>query len=387
MIGDCKLIRNSTPRSGISMRHFLWLALLTTTTAVQGQISAPILVLEASSGYEATRRYAGETVPGRATELGFKQAGQVSEVLVDVGSRVTVGEPLARLDARTLKAQLATADADIAVAKAAVQAAGAQLLLARNNERRLHRLRETGHTPQQLYDEAKLALDVKLADRQVAKAQLARVIASRNMAQIALSEAVIYAPFPGTIQSRYLDEGTQILPGQAALRLVATDQVEVHVGIPSKIAATLLTTGRIEQADKNYQVLWQGRELTARLRSVLPEIDATTRTQKAVFTVTANDLPLGAVVELTLANFVSQPGFWVPLAALVESERGLWGAYVIAEDNTAQRRLVEIIHNNGEQVFVRGTLQAGERLIRDGVHRIVPGQAVTPAGMEVAHAR
>jgi len=33
----------------------------------------------------------------------------------------------------------------------------------------------------------------------------------------------------------------------------------------------------------------------------------------------------------------------------------------------------------GERVFVRGGLRDGDRLIRTGVHRIVPGARVVPA--------
>ncbi len=340
----------------------------------QSNVSASIVILEAAPGFESKRTYAGQTVAARSSELGFKRAGQITHVYVDIGTKIEAGAPLAQLDVASAKATLHTADADIAVANAALAAAEAQLRLARNTERRFHRLRAEGHTPQQVYDEARLNLEIKLADRSVAKAQLARVKANRRIAQIALDDATLYAPFSGTIQARHVDEGTQVLPGQSALRIVESGQVEVHIGIPSRAAAML-------QDDQTYQLDWQDETFTAQLTSVLPEIDPTTRTQTAVLTTQAHHLPLGSVVELHLHNFIASPGFWVPMSALVESERGLWGAYVVNQNNVAERRLVEVVHTEADRVFVRGTLTQGERLVSSGVHRIVPGQVVNPIGV------
>ena len=40
-------------------------------------------------------------------------------------------------------------------------------------------------------------------------------------------------------------------------------------------------------------------------------------------------------------------------------------------------RAVEVIHTDGETAVVRGAIYAGERIVTEGVHRIVPGQRVT----------
>ncbi|MGK7927765.1 MAG: efflux RND transporter periplasmic adaptor subunit, partial [Spirulina sp.] len=37
---------------------------------------------------------------------------------------------------------------------------------------------------------------------------------------------------------------------------------------------------------------------------------------------------------------------------------------------------VEVLNTDGDRVLVRGTLQAGDRVILDGTHRIVSGQWV-----------
>ena len=157
--------------------------------------------------------------------------------------------------------------------------------------------------------------------------------------------------------------------GQAILRLVESDQIEARIGVPESVASSL------EPGDE-YQILWEGRSNAAVLKTVLPEINPATRTLTAVFTLSNQRLPLGAVVELALETQVPTPGYWLPLTALTESDRGLWGVFVIRDDSSVERRLVEIIHAEANQAYVRGTLNPGERVVKTGVQRIVPGQRV-----------
>jgi hypothetical protein len=59
-------------------------------------------------------------------------------------------------------------------------------------------------------------------------------------------------------------------------------------------------------------------------------------------------------------------------------DRGLWGLFIIDPENTVQRRLVEIVHNEGDRAFVRGLLSASDRVVASGTQRIVQGQRVIP---------
>ena len=50
------------------------------------------------------------------------------------------------------------------------------------------------------------------------------------------------------------------------------------------------------------------------------------------------------------------------------------------EDDTyqVQPKAVEILHQESDRALVQGTLQAGDRIVSNGVHRLVPGQRVRP---------
>ena len=85
-------------------------------------------------------------------------------------------------------------------------------------------------------------------------------------------------------------------------------------------------------------------------------------------------------------------GFWLPLTALTESSRGLWACFVVdalgdgrggsAATHTLARRELEVLHTDGNRVYVRGTLQDGEQVVSEGLQRLVPGQRVRLAASD-----
>jgi len=72
---------------------------------VAAALPVEVITVEAVSAYTTQRQYSGELVAGRSSALGFERPGTVVEILVDEGDRVVAGQPLARLDTRTLAAQ------------------------------------------------------------------------------------------------------------------------------------------------------------------------------------------------------------------------------------------------------------------------------------------
>lgn len=345
--------------------------LLMFASSAHAEINVSVFNVVAEQSYQSNRVYAGRTAATRAAELGFKRGGEIAQMQVDLGDVVATGDTLAKLDTASINAQLTQAAAEVSLARANLEALVAEAELATNTEQRFRTLREQGHASVQVYDETRLALRAKQAQLNVARANLERALAAQKSVEVELREAVIRAPFPGTIQARYVDEGTQIRSGEAALRLVEDAHREAHVGIPADIAQRMVP-------GQTYQVSWQNQTYAASLNAVLPEVDPATRTLTAVFTLTGIDIPLGSTVEVAINEAVDAPGFWLPLSALTEADRGLWGVYVVNAEQIVERRLIEIVHSEADRVFVRGTLRTDDRVVATGVQRIVPGQVVNP---------
>ena len=369
--------------------------------------------------YTTEREYTGELVAGRSSVLGFELAGTVVSILVDEGDRVGAGQPLAQLDTRALEAQRQQLEAqrqealallqelqagprreDIAAADAAVAELEQEVELARLQRDRRESLYAEGAIAREELDQetySTTALEKRLAQAQSELAELeagtrqeqldaqsARVSqldARLQQIDVDLEKSVLYAPFDGTISTRSMDEGVVAGSGQAVLSLVETGPLEARVGIPPAVADTL-------NVGSEQTVRLGDRTYTASLTALLPELDMTSRTVIAVLQLPEADLTVGQTVRLVLAETQAAEGFWLPTTALVPGERGLWSIYVLTEPTaeppggalpdtyTVGRRELEVMHTEGDRALVRGTLQAGERVIASGTHRIVPGETV-----------
>ena len=344
--------------------------------AVFADLTVSYITVVPQASFATNRIYAGTSKAARRSDLGFKRGGEVASVQVDLGDSVDAGQLLAQLDTRALESNLRQAQSEQVLAVANQRSARAETELAANTERRVRTLRANGNVSQQAFDEAFLKYQASRAQLAVAQATLGRAKALVEAMEVALTEATILAPFAGVIQARLVDEGSQITPGAPALSLVETRKREAHIGIPESAVANL-------SLGETYTVKWQNVTARANLRSVLPEVNPNTRTATAIFTFTDDRIPLGAVVELSLRQQVEGAGFWVPIDALTAMDRGLWGLFIIDVENTVQRRLVEVVHNEGDRAFVRGLLTANDRVVATGTQRIVPGQRVIPAPIEM----
>ena len=324
-------------------------------------MAVQVAPVELVSAFTLNETYSGLAEARRNSALGFSSGGRIETIAVDVGDRVKRGSILASLDTRGLRAQLASASAVVDEARAAHA-------LALSTVERRRTLKLQGHVSQQAVDEAEAQANTALARVEAAKAQ-----ADIFRVQIDLSR--ITAPFDGVVTARMSDEGAIAGAGQPILDLVEAAHLEARIGLPANSAARLIPGDAYTlQADTG--------AVEAVLRSVTGVIDPAQRTVAAVFEINdAEIVASGAVVRLTMERDIDEPGFWVPVKALSTASRGLWTIYVAEPTDSGWQvasRPVEMVHTDGDRAFVRGAVTAGERVITDGLQRIVPGLPVEP---------
>ena len=393
------------------------------TAEVTSALPVDVTVAEAVNSYTTERTYTGELVAERSSNLGFERTGSVATLLVDEGDRVVAGQPLARLDTRALIAQREQVEAqrqtalaqlrelqagprseDIATAAAAVAEIEQELALARLQRDRRADLYAQGAVSREEFDQESFrtgALESRLAQAQSQLAELeagtrieqldaqaARVSqleSSLGQIDVELDKSMLIAPFEGEVNSRLVDEGTIINPGQTVLELVAVGPREIRIGVPPAVADRL-------RVGSKQQIIVGDRTTTATLTALLPQLEATSRTVTAILQVPSSDLTLGQTVRLVIEETQPAEGIWLPTSALVPGERGLWSVYVLTEPESAaesasdgvpetyvvSRREVTVVHTDGDRSLVQGTLQTGEPVIAAGTHRIVPGERVQP---------
>lgn len=325
-------------------------------------LPVPVLSVRYEAGAEVETRFPGLVAARRESALGFEAGGRIASIEYDVGDTVEAGAMLAALDTRTLEAQLAAARSEIASAQARAELAEVTLT-------RQRRLVEQGHISAQRLDEAG-------ADARSARAQADAARAQAQSLAVRLELARLEAPFAGVITERFADEGAIANPGAPVLRLVEAGALELRVGLPEREARAL-------QAGRAYTAEIDGRQVEAAFRAATGVIDARRRAVTAVFDLADPAAARsGEVARLILPTELEDRGFWAPVTALSEGRRGLWSVYVLtaqADHFTLEPRPVEILHTEGDQVYVSGALENGAQVLSAGVNRVAPGQVVRPA--------
>lgn len=195
----------------------------------------------------------GTVESDREAAVGFDLAGRLSEVLVDEGARVTLGQELARLETDQARAELRTAQTGVAAARASLrrlaaeeERARAALATAEREARRTQGLLAGGAISPQEHDAA--------TDRvRVARADLDRVLAQRAEAtrgidvaaggaeqrRVAIVRASLLAPFDGLVTRRLREPGDTVTVGSTVLRLVDTDRVHVAAALDETVLPRL----------------------------------------------------------------------------------------------------------------------------------------------------
>ena len=321
---------------------------------------------EWETGYDVERSFVGRLEPARSTDLAFELSGTVREVRVDEGDLVEEGDVIAVLDTRTLEADRRRQVANRQAAESDRELASLTL-----NRRQL--LKDNGHVSAQLLDEARLTLS-RL------DATIAQIDAAIDTIDINLDKAVLKAPFSGRVGQRLLDDGATASPATPVLRLLESSRPAVRIGLSPEVVDRL-------DRSHSYDIQISGRTFKAGLAALRPDLQTRTRTIETLFELdTPEATPaFGRLAELSIVERVETEGAWVPVSALKEGPRGLWTVLTVAEDvNQAApspayvvvREAVEVLHAEEGRAFVRGTLTSDSRIVRDGVHRVVVGQAV-----------
>ncbi len=250
---------------------------LLTLLAIAGLVAAVVYVrwlAPVSTG--AHRVQAGEIVEevfGRGTvesereaQLGFDLVGRLSEVLVEEGSRVSLGQALARLYPEQVRADLRAATSGVAAARSSLvrlaaeeQRAVAAVQAATREQRRATELSGSGALSGQQLDMAEDALRVARADLDRVLAQRVEATRSIDVAQGGAAQrgatvlrATLLAPFDGLITRRLREPGDTVAVGTTVLRLVDTE----HVYVSAWVDETMLSQVREGQSA---QIVLPGR--------------------------------------------------------------------------------------------------------------------------------
>lgn len=364
--------------------------------------------------------YTGDIVAARKTQISFPRGGKIIDIKVDEGEQVAADQLLAILDSRQVKARYDQLVAQsqqtesqrnemvegprgeaILAARGNVNEVEEQLRNARTAYARAKRLIAQGGISRQEYDQADANLNTLAARKTTVEARLAELTAGTRVEQLNAAEAnwnaanaavalakadmddcQLTAPFAGSIVRRMLDEGAVVEGGTPVFLLVENENLEFHVGLPARIANTLASHSTLTlEVD--------GVEARASFKSKTQILDRQTLTQRVILQVESNldslaslGLVDGQIGRVQFQQPFDSKGFKIPTTAIVDDQQGLWSCFVVSEnadgDQVAKRQSIEVLHFQGDWVYVRGTLSNGQSLVVKGLQRLAHGQLVQP---------
>ncbi|MEM8962689.1 MAG: efflux RND transporter periplasmic adaptor subunit [Acidobacteriota bacterium] len=325
-------------------------------------------VARVERSYRVEESFVGRVEARRSSQLGFELGGLVKRLTVDEGAVVDRGALLAELDTdrlearrRSLVAQQDRAEADARLAELTLERVG--------------EARALDAVSSQALDEAELGLAARRASAAEAGSAVAEL-------EVELAKSRLTAPYDAVVVSRLVDEGQVLGAGTPVFHVLERGQPEARVGVAG---------GAVDQlvVGQEHRVVVGDREVVATVRAVSSQRRSGTRAVEVLLTLdaelvqngddSARAVHSGDLARLVLSRDVETAGFWLPMSALTESSRGLWAVYVVA-DGVLERRELEVLHEEADRVFARGTLEDGERFVRGGLHRLVPGQRVRVEG-------
>ncbi|KMK68356.1 efflux RND transporter periplasmic adaptor subunit [Puniceibacterium sp. IMCC21224] len=222
----------------------------------------------------------------------------VDEILADVGDIVAAGDVLARINARTLQAQLAQAQAEQARAEAGVRQAQSQITSAEASqvqaEAALARARELNRTGTvsgagledavAAAQTARAAADSARDGLAVAQAAVQQAAAQASVAALDLDHATIVAPTGGLISARNGQSGSiTAMSGDPFYRLIDGGVIEVE----AEVIETAL--GQISTGDPVTLRIAGLGEVSGTVRLISPTVDPATRLGTIRITTGAQD--------------------------------------------------------------------------------------------------
>ncbi len=335
-------------------------------------------VLDAS-GYVVARRQA--TVSSKVT-------GKVVDVFVEEGMRVEKDQVVALLDDTTQQAQLALSRAQVESSRAALAETAAQLRNARLERDRLRDLVERKLTSVSSVDAAEAAFDQLAARLETGREDVK--VAERNvaLAEDALSNMTIRAPFAGMVVTKNAQPGEMISPVSAGggftrtgiCTIIDMNSLEIEVDV-NEAYIQRVKPGQGVAATLDAYPDWR---IPAEVIAIIPTADRQKATVKVRIGFLERDervlRDMGVKVAFleagTAAESVEEtPGVLIPGEALRSDGSGdfVW----LINNDEVQKQPVQISGQRDKpRVLVTSGLSAADRVVRSSEAPLAEGQKI-----------
>ena len=345
-----------------------------------------------------TVEVSGTLAADEETQLGFKIAGRLERMQVDIGSLVRRGQVIASLTPTDLQLRVRQAETALQQARtqlglapggtsdavdpgqtAGVKQAAAGLKQAQLTRERMVRLFDEQLIPKQDLDAAEASLSVAEGRHQEAietartrQALLAQRRSELAIAQQQLADSVLKAPFDGAIRERLVSPGGYLAAGAPVAVLVRVHPLRLKLSVPEREALGVRVGQPVELTVEGVPTPRTGT--VARISPAITEDNRTLMVEAEVPNADGALRP-GSFARAAIVVQSGDPAILVPASSIV-SFAGI-EKVVGVEGGKAVEKKVRTGRHSGDQVEIVEGIKAGEAVV------VQPGNIITGEAVRV----
>lgn len=319
--------------------------------------------------------YVGRVRAQQFVEVHARVEGYLENMLFAEGTYVEKGQTLFVINRGQYKAKADKAAAQLKKDEAQEQ----------QTKRQLERIRP-------LYEQnaaSRLDLDNAIAAYETAKAAVAMSKADLAQAELELGYTTVKSPLSGQISERHVDVGTLVGPGRKSLlaTIVKSDTVLVDFSMTS-LDYLKSKERKVDIGQKDANRSWQPNVTITLADNTIypfkglvdfaePQVDPRTGTFSVRAEMPNPDRVLlpGQFTKVKLLLDVREKATVAPLKSVIIEKGGAY-IYVMRRDSTVEKRFIELGPEFNNNVVVERGLVAGENIVTEGYHKLVPGMKV-----------
>src|SRR3989338_1222222 len=287
----------------------------------------------------------GTLMANETVDIKNQVAGVVKRIGFEEGQTVTAGQMLFMIDTRKLNATLAQTEANFGLAQTTFD--------------RLSTLITAGAISQQKFDQAKSDLQVKKAEIDLIKAELA--------------DSVISAAFDGIVGERKVSAGQFVDQGTTLSYLIRSEPIKAEFRVPERFLGQLKNGQPIQVTVAAYP----NKIFNGDVYFIDPQGAPESRTAliKAKLPNAEGKLRQGMFANLDLIVNVRSNALTIPEEALIARGDEVYVFAVDAENKAQMKPVKGGVRLAGTAEILEG-LSAGENVIVEGYQKIGPGSPV-----------
>lgn len=338
-------------------------------TAEIPEVTVSALTVQAQS-ISLIENLPGRVVAYRIAEIRPQVGGIVDKVLFKQGSYIQAGQSLFKLNSEIFQADVKSNQASLNRAES--EAARLQVLLKRYAE-----LVTVNAISKQEFNNTE-------AEYRKAKADVAQMEAILSRQQLNLKYATVTAPISGVIGELLVTEGALVSQGDTNAMAVVQQINKVYVDVKQSITdyeklQEALQQGNLSDASHHVEILnSQGQPYSVTGEILFSDTKVDPDTGDVTIRILANNdnqklLP-GMYVRVNMSRAKVDNAILVPEQAIQHDISGKANVTVIDQKGQAQSKTVQLGQRYQNSYVVTQGIQAGEKIIVEGVDRIQPNQ-------------